>query len=266
MHPVLGMAVALLFAGALLGFLEWRWPALRGHSFWQRRGQLTDLAYWFASPLVAQTAVKAAVVAVVVPAALLLGAPRSSDLGAWIDARRTVVSLQPVWLQAIEVVVLADLVGYWVHRLFHRRPLWRFHAVHHAAKQLDWLAAVRVHPVNEAITRALNVLPLFVLGFRAEMLAGVTPLFVLYALLLHANVPWTFGPLRYVLASPAFHRWHHSSEARGLDKNFAGLFPVWDLLFGTFHLPEGEPPTSFGVHDDVPQGFFAQLAWPFRRR
>jgi sterol desaturase/sphingolipid hydroxylase (fatty acid hydroxylase superfamily) len=73
------------------------------------------------------------------------------------------------------------------------------------------------------------------------------------------------GPLRFVLASPAFHRWHHTSDEQGLDKNFAGLFPVWDLVFGTFYLP-AEQPTAFGVRDEVPAGFLAQLAWPFRGR
>jgi sterol desaturase/sphingolipid hydroxylase (fatty acid hydroxylase superfamily) len=54
-------------------------------------------------------------------------------------------------------------------------------------------------------------------------------------ILLHANLPWTFGPLRNALASPAFHRWHHTWEAEGMDRNFSGLFPWIDLLFGTFY-------------------------------
>ncbi|HET8578957.1 MAG TPA: sterol desaturase family protein, partial [Methylomirabilota bacterium] len=87
-----------------------------------------------------------------------------------------------------------------------------------------------------------------------------------YAILLHANVPWTLGPLRYAIASPAFHRWHHTSEAEGRDKNFAGLFPLWDLLFGTFYMPRGRQPMQFGVAGDpVPEGLWAQLCYPFRR-
>src|SRR5438477_457767 len=85
----------------------------------------------------------------------------------------------------------------------------------------------------------------------------------LYAIGLHANVRWTFGPLRYMLASPTFHRWHHTSEDAGLDKNFAGLFPIWDLMFGTFYLPRTQP-TRFGVSDPVPDGIIGQLVWPFR--
>ena len=131
------------------------------------------------------------------------------------------------------------------HRLFHRRPLWRFHAVHHAARELDWLSSVRVHPVNEALMRVAYVVPLFALGFRGEVLAGVTPLFTLYALGLHANVPWTFGPLRYVLASPAFHRWHHTAEERGarqeLRRHFPGVGP------GVRHLLPARGPAAGGL-------------------
>jgi len=265
LHPV-GMVVALLVAGALFTLLEWRWPALPGRSWWQRRGQRTDLAYWFLGPVVNGVAIKIATVAGVVLIAAALGAPLGGgELEPWIEARRTVVSLQPAWLQAVEVLLLADLIGYWTHRLFHRPALWRFHAVHHASKDLDWLSAVRVHPVNEVINRVAHVLPLFALGFRGEVLAGVTPLFTLYALGLHANVPWTLGPLRHVLASPAFHRWHHTQA--GASTNFAGLFPWIDLVFGTFHMPCDRTPEGFGVVGEaVPTGFWRQLLYPFQRR
>ena len=69
------------------------------------------------------------------------------------------------------------------------------------------------------------------------VLAAYLPALGIVALLQHANVPWTFGPLRYAIASPAFHAWHHASEERGRDKNFAALFPIWDLAFGTYYLP-----------------------------
>ena len=69
-----------------------------------------------------------------------------------------------------------------------------------------------------------------------------------------------------MLASPVFHRWHHTSEDEGLDTNFAGLFPFIDLAFGTFHMPPDRLPTRFGlVHDDVPHGLVRQLLYPFRR-
>ncbi len=264
------VTVALLVAGGLLTALERRWPALVGRGASDRRVRAVDLAYWFINPAINRAMIEAGTVLVVVAIAVALGAPVGGGrLGPWIEARRTVVSLQPAWLQAIEVLVLTDFISYWGHRLFHRRPLWRFHAIHHASRELDWLSSVRAHPVNEALMRVVHVAPLFALGFQRELLAGVVPLLALYALGLHANVPWSFGPLRYVVASPAFHRWHHAADLAGAaaaGKNFSALLPLWDLLFGTFHLPRGEQPTVFGVTEDVPAGFLPQLAWPFRRR
>jgi sterol desaturase/sphingolipid hydroxylase (fatty acid hydroxylase superfamily) len=103
------------------------------------------------------------------------------------------------------------------------------------------------------------------MGFNGAALAAFVPFLTLYALFLHANVAWSFGPLRHLVASPVFHRWHHTSEAEGLDRNFAGLFPFIDLGFGTFYMPPGRQPQRFGiVGDDVPDGLWAQLRYPFR--
>jgi len=54
------------------------------------------------------------------------------------------------------------------------------------------------------------------------------------------------GPFKYVLATPVFHRWHHTALEEGGNTNFAGTFPVWDILFGTFRMPENALPESYG--------------------
>jgi sterol desaturase/sphingolipid hydroxylase (fatty acid hydroxylase superfamily) len=132
--------------------------------------------------------------------------------------------------------------------------LWPFHAVHHGSKDLDWLSAVRLHPVNDVVSRVAPVIPVLLLGFPPTILAAYVPFLAFWAIFIHANVPWSFGPLRYVIASPAFHRWHHTSEEEGRDKNFAGLFPFLDLVFGTFYLPEGRRAQVFGLaNEDVPE-------------
>jgi sterol desaturase/sphingolipid hydroxylase (fatty acid hydroxylase superfamily) len=96
--------------------------------------------------------------------------------------------------------------------------------------------------------------------------AAYVPFLTFYAIMLHANVSWTFGPLRNVFASPTFHRWHHTSEDLALNKNFAGLFPVFDRLFGTLYLPDDKRPTDFGAHNaSMPEGFLGQMAYPFRQ-
>lgn len=256
-------ALALAALGGLFWALERRWPANPG----QRRSRLslrTDLAHLLVSPLLLRLATLSAVIVALVALALITG--RGWSVEAALDARTSAswIASRPLGLQLLALVVLNDLVGYWVHRCFHRnRELWRFHAVHHSSRELDWLASVRAHPVSGALNRVLHLFPMVLLGFDPRIVAGLAPALLLYGLLLHANVSWRFGPLRYLIASPAFHRWHHAAEAEGRDKNFAGLLPVWDLIFGTFHLP-ARAPARCGVDEDPPPaGFWGQLRHPF---
>ena len=83
----------------------------------------------------------------------------------------------------------------------------------------------------------LQATPLLFVGFNPFAAASAVPLLTLYAVFLHARIDWTYGPVGRVIASPAFHRWHHSQEPEAIDKNFSGLFAFWDVLFGTFYLP-----------------------------
>ena len=261
-----GIVIGFLLLAALIGPLERLWPSVRRQATW-RRGFATDLAYWLFTPLVTRWVTRAGVIGAVLLLAFAAGVPFDrAHFEAWASQPGRLVGGQPRWLQILEVLVLGDLIGYWTHRLFHARMLWRFHAVHHCSTEVDWLSSVRLHPVNDVASRAVAVLPIALAGFPLTILAGYVPFLTFYAILLHANLPWTFGPLRYALASPAFHRWHHTSEEEGMDKNFAGLFPWVDLLFGTFYMPKGRQPAEFGIRGErVPETLWGQLAYPFRR-
>jgi sterol desaturase/sphingolipid hydroxylase (fatty acid hydroxylase superfamily) len=81
----------------------------------------------------------------------------------------------------------------------------------------------------------------------------------------HSNVHMSLGPLRYVIASPEFHHWHHATDPAAFDTNFAGEVPLVDWLFGTLHLPPGQWPETYGIDEEAPGGYLAQLLWPFRR-
>jgi sterol desaturase/sphingolipid hydroxylase (fatty acid hydroxylase superfamily) len=129
---------------------------------------------------------------------------------------------------------------------------------------LDWLAAAPVHPINDAAMRMVAAVPVVMSGFAPIAFTGVAPLITLFAILFHANVDWDWGPLRSVIASPRFHRWHHTGEAEARDKNFAGLLPLWDILFGTYYMPKDRVPTQFGTETQVPPGLIGQLLFPFR--
>lgn len=262
MPPTLAnILVGFVIVGLGMVVVERLRPGVRGRRL-LRRGWLLDCCYWLFTPLVTERLARWATILVIVAFALSLGwglDPVALAAGFGPVAR------QPRWLQAVELIVLLDFIGYWMHRLFHGRRLWRFHAIHHSSEELDWLAALRVHPVNDILNRIVPAIVLLLAGFSAGVVAGVLPVFAIYAILLHANVSWDFGPLRRVIASPAFHRWHHTSEAEGMNRNFAGLLPVWDIVFGTYYMP-GRQPVRFGVTDAVPSNLVGQLTWPFRRR
>lgn len=262
MEELTRIILAVILVGAALTLVEWLFPARRRKRIFRREYGL-DLQYLVFVPTIGRLLSRGAVIAVLIPAYLLVRGElpdRASVLEGFGP-----IAAQPAWAQAILLLLVADFIGYWTHRLFHGRRLWAFHAVHHSSEELDWLSSVRQHPVNEALGAVLRALPLLLLGFSPVVIAGLAPLLTLHALLLHANLDWSFGRFRTVIASPVFHRWHHSRDEAAMNKNFAGLFPVWDLLFGTFYMPKGRVPTEFGIVEPMPSTLWGQLAQPFRR-
>jgi sterol desaturase/sphingolipid hydroxylase (fatty acid hydroxylase superfamily) len=227
-----------------------------------RRGWLLDVSYFFLTPLVTKSITR---LGLLLPLGVLVwfGVASVESLKTREFAGFGPVSRQPLWLQIIQIYALSDLIGYWTHRLFHRGRWWPFHAVHHSSEDLDWLSSVRVHPVNDLVSKLLQVTPLLLLGFNPFATLSAAPFFTLYAILLHADVNWDFGPLRGVIASPVFHRWHHSRQREAWDKNFAGLLPIWDRLFGTYHMPPGRVPEDFGIMEEMPRDLLGQLVRPF---
>ena len=171
------------------------------------------------------------------------------------------------WPQVVLYLLGSDLVMYTTHRLFHTARLWRFHAVHHSSEHLEWTSASRFHPVDQILHGAMSDIVMLLLGIPPEVLVWLMPFNVGTSALVHANLDWDFGPFRCVLASPVFHRWHHTSADRGGSSNFAGTFPLYDLVFGTFHMPAGQRPDAYGVDDPhFPSGFLRQLRYPLRSR
>jgi sterol desaturase/sphingolipid hydroxylase (fatty acid hydroxylase superfamily) len=125
---------------------------------------------------------------------------------------------------------------------------------------MDWLAAARLHPLDAVFTRAVTILPLYLLGFTRATFGAYLGFVALQAIFIHANVRFRFGPLRWITATPEFHHWHHALAP--VDKNFAGNLPLLDVVFGTHHLP-GAMPAAYGMGEPAPNGYVAQLTWPF---
>lgn len=240
--------------------LETVWPGIAAQRR-LRRGWLLDVIYWFFTALITKPVARVAIVVALLPLLLLTGAGSFEVL---LKGRGPLGRQSPL-MQAVQMIVVIDLVGYWLHRAFHGKRLWPFHAIHHSSVELDWLSAARVHPVNDIANKSLQAMIVVALGYAPVLLAGALPFFTAYAIFLHANVSWDFGPLRAILASPRFHCWHHTAAEEGRDKNFAGLLPLWDILFGTYYMPSWQP-TRFGVSDSVPATLVGQLLWPFKNR
>jgi sterol desaturase/sphingolipid hydroxylase (fatty acid hydroxylase superfamily) len=176
------------------------------------------------------------------------------------------VRSQPIWLQVIEVLFIADTGFYLAHRAFHAIPfLWRFHAVHHSIEEMDWLAGHRVHPVDQVLTKTASYLPVFALGFSDAAFAIFGVIYFWQSLLIHSNVRVNFGPLKWIVASPQFHHWHHANEPAAIDRNFAGQLPLIDALAGTLFLPD-RMPTTYGTDDLVPALYHRQLIFPIAAR
>jgi sterol desaturase/sphingolipid hydroxylase (fatty acid hydroxylase superfamily) len=186
---------------------------------------------------------------------------------AWLvpPSLRTAVASQSFWLQVVEVILVADLGFYFTHRMFHAVPiLWKFHQIHHSIEELDWLAAARVHPVDQLVTRGFSLLPVLALGFSDAAIAVFAVTYQWQSILIHSNVRIGFGPLRWLIASPDFHHWHHSKDEVARNKNFAGQLSLLDILFGTAHMPQGALPTQYGIDEQMSPNYVTQLWQPLK--
>ncbi len=174
----------------------------------------------------------------------------------------------PYIVQLLAAILVADVAQVLVHRAFHAIPLlWRFHAVHHSIRTLDWIAGSRSHLIDIVFTRGLIMIPIALLGFSQGVLAGYLVFVSFHATFCHTD----FRPdpvwLQDWIVTPRYHHWHHAAEPEAVNCNFAIHFPFIDRIFGTCHFPTGRWPERYGLLDaSMPAGFFAQLVAPFRRR
>jgi len=225
-----------------------------------RKAILTDVAYYFLNSLVP---------------GFLLGAPVA--LLAWLvhhaipGAVTSAVAAWPGWFRVVAALVVGDFGAYWGHRWSHEIPfLWRFHAIHHSAEHVDFLVSTRAHPVDMVFVRLCALVPVYVLGLAAPVRGGASlvPVWMLllamvWGFFIHANLRWRFGPLEWLIATPAFHLWHHTNEGPGrVNNNYAALLPWVDRLFGTLYLPKNQQPARYGINERLPSGFLGQLLWP----
>ena len=248
--------VAIAFV--VFGLLRAVMPCNPDQPRWFGKDTKADLVYYLLS-FVLYGSLTAILTRLLLQGALGEGGQRAFEA---IQSGRGWLSHLPLLVQAGLIIFLVDVMQYWLHRAFHTRWLWPFHAVHHSPKALDWTATFRIHPVNFVFYNTLTAVVTLLLGFAPLAFVIVAPFNFFTAAMVHANLNWTFGPFRGLFASPVFHRWHHASDPAIHDKNFAPTFPFLDLMFGTYHMPKGRLPEGYGA-EGVPDDVLGQLAHPF---
>ncbi len=252
---LLGLGVAF----ALLSRLS---PCNQGRPWWTKRGLFTDVCYWIFAPLFMRYMRIWVTVLFTMWIFHITDGQKIADF--YLHGHGPIATL-PLWLQTVLYLVVTDFLLYWIHRLFHRGFLWKYHAVHHAPRDLEWISAARFHPVNLALgTVAVDIAALLA-GVTPDVFIFMGPFNIITSCMVHANLDWRFGPLAKVFVSPVFHRWHHALELR--DMNFASTFSLWDWMFGTYHMPAHRLPRQYGIDDAaMPEGLMPQLVYPLLQK
>ena len=216
-----------------------------------REGWFTDLCYYFSGYFIGHGTTKLLIIFA------LFGQGSIPTLSSF-------VSQQPLVLQVIVAIFIGDLCFYIVHYLMHTVPwLWKFHAIHHSSTHMDWLATVRVHPFEQILTKACQMIPLYWLGFSTEALAIYGIFSSAIAFFIHANISVRFPILKWIIVTPEFHHWHHDRHPKLYAQNLAVQLPILDYIFGTWHMPKQELPKQYGTELNVRTNYFNHLVYPF---
>lgn len=151
------------------------------------------------------------------------------------------------WLPWVTAFVLYDLCYYCAHRCGHTVALfWAAHVVHHQSEDYNLSTALR-QTSSGFLFGWIFYLPLFLLGIPAEIVVTVGALNLVYQFWVHSEHVPELGLLEYVFVTPSNHRVHHAQNECYLDKNFGGVFIVWDRLFGTYQREMHQEPCIYGI-------------------
>ena len=185
-----------------------------------------------------------------------VGAP-SAFVGMWDHV--------PDALALIAAILIFDFVVYWRHRLEHTRLLWPIHATHHADTALHWLSILRKHPLSKLLSTCVDIALLLLLGVPEWAVGAAGIIRGWWGFFIHADVPWTLGPLGHVLISPAAHRLHHIRDEALMGSNYGNTVTLWDKLFGTYVDPAPHLNCETGIAEGT-RGLGGELLRPFERR
>lgn len=173
----------------------------------------------------------------------------------------------PILGQGVLMVLLVDLMRYWVHRFAHTNPiLWRLHAVHHSPDKLYWLNTARFHPLEKILHFVFDSMPFILLGVNENVLAFYFVCYAVNGFYQHSNVYLRLGLLNYIFSTAELHRWHHSRVLEEANNNYSNTTIIWDFVFGTYYRPRDRSLARTGIQNDrYPMSFGRQLLSPFVR-
>jgi sterol desaturase/sphingolipid hydroxylase (fatty acid hydroxylase superfamily) len=229
-----------------------------------RKGVAHDLFYYFLSSLTPA-------IALTVPISVLAWGVHALVPGSYVAW----VAGTPVWARAVAALVVGEIGFYWGHRWSHESPfLWGFHAVHHSAEHMDFLVNTRAHPVDIIFTRLCGLVPMYLLGVASPVsgAGGLIPVLVVlvgtvWGFFIHSNLRWRLGPMEHIIATPAFHHWHHTNDSPDVfNKNYSSMLPWLDRIFGTLHLPRDRHPGRYGIDEQLAPSVLGQMVDPFRSK
>lgn len=176
----------------------------------------------------------------------------------------------PLIMQLLVFFVLLDFFQWLTHLTLHRVSwMWRFHQVHHSIQQMGFAGHLRYHWMENLLYKPLKTLGVMILGgFEPEQAFIVHFFTITVGHLNHANLQWTYGPLKYVFNNPVMHLYHHAyhlPKDRQYGMNFGLTLSIWDYLFGTAYVPDqnGNIKLGYKGDDTMPQSFFKQLRHGF---
>ena len=149
-----------------------------------------------------------------------------------------------LWVVAF---VFYDFCYYWSHRSQHQiNVLWGIHVVHHQSEEFNLSTALR-QPFNGFVIGSIFYLPMLFVGFPPEVIVTVGSLNLIYQYWVHTRFIGTLGWYEKVFVTPMNHRVHHAINDPYIDRNFGGVFILWDRLFRTYQPELAEEPCAYGV-------------------
>ncbi len=234
--------------------------AVRPRKFF-RKSLTQDLSYYFINGLVPGLLLATPLALVALAAHAIVPWRLQVAVAAW-----------PLWQRVLMGFVVGEVGFYWGHRWTHEIPfLWRFHSIHHGAEEIYFLISARAHPLDNVFMRLCGLIPACLLGVASPLGPDgtlVPALIVLTATIwgffIHSNFRVRLGPLEWLIATPAFHHWHHTLSDHK-DHNYASMLPIMDWLFGTFYLP-AKWPTAYGTDSPIPLSLTGQMLEPLTPR